>query len=396
MIAAALLVLLASQDVAVRAATLYTMAGPPIADGVVIVRDGKISEVGPASKVKVPSGMKVLEAAVATPGLIDARCTVGVSGLLNTPHDQDQIDRSSAVQPELRAIDAFNPLDPLVAWVRGFGVTTVHTGHAPGELVPGQTAVIKTDGRPVDEAVVKPRAAIAVTLGPGGFRSGDKSPGTRGKEMAMLRQDLVKAREYAAKRESAPEDKRPARDLTLDALADVLAGKVPLLVTANRAQDIASALRLKAEFGFPMILDGAAEGYLMTDAIRAAGVPVLPNPPMYRSWGEYENATFEGAAKLHAAGIPIALEGGYESYVPKARVVLFEATVASAHGLGDEAALRAVTIDAAKILGVADRLGSLEKGKDGDLALYDGNPFEYTTHCTGAVIEGKAFSGEAR
>jgi imidazolonepropionase-like amidohydrolase len=208
----------------------------------------------------------------------------------------------------------------------------------------------------------------------------------------MLRQDLVKAREYAAKLDD-PEDKRPARDLKLETLAEVLARRVPLLVTAQKAQDIAGALRLRKEFGFRMILDGAAESYLLADAIRDAAVPVLVHPPMSRSFGELENASFETAAKLRDAGVTVAIESGFESYVPKTRVVLLEAAVAAANGLGPERALAAITIDAARILGADDRIGSIEAGKDGDLALYDGDPFEYTTHCVGTVIDGKLFEG---
>ena len=395
MIAAACLVALAAQEIVVRAATLHTMAGPPIADGVVIVRDGKIAEVGAASKVRIPGGARVVEAAVVTPGLIDARCTVGVSGLLNTPHDQDQIDRSAPLQADLRAIDAFNPLDGLVAWVRGFGVTAIHTGHAPGELVPGQTAVLRTDGRPVETSAVKPVASIAVTLGAAGLRGADKAPGTRAKAVAMLRQELIRAKEYAAKRRTAPDDKKPGRDLELETLASALAREVPLAITANRAQDIAAALRLQKEFGFDLVLDSGAEAPILLDELKAAKVPVIVHPTMARAWGEFENASFTTAGVLAKAGIPVALQGGYESYVPKARVVLFEAQVAAAHGLGGEGALRAITIDAARILGVADRIGSIEAGKDADLALFDGDPLEYTTHCTGTLIQGREFEGEA-
>ncbi len=381
----------AEDVIAVRAKRLHTSAGPAIENGIVILRGGKIEAVGPASRVPAPSGARVLDAAVATPGLVDARGTVGVSGLYNSPHDQDQLDRTAPVQPELRAVDAFNPLDRLVEWVRGFGVTAIHTGHAPGELVSGQTAVLKTAGRTADEAVVKAQATVAVTLGPSGQRSGDKPPGTRGKAVAMLRQELVRAREYREKRKGADPEKAPARDLGLEAMVRVLEREVPLLVTANRAQDLAGALRLAKEFRFDLILDSAAESYLLLDAIREAKVPVLLHPPMARSWGELENASFETASKLRAAGIPFAIESGYESYVPKTRVVLFEAAIAAANGLGREDALLAITIEPAKILGVADRVGSLEAGKDADLALWDGDPFEYTTHCVATIVGGRIF-----
>ena len=176
----------------------------------------------------------------------------------------------------------------------------------------------------------------------------------------------------------------------------VLAGKVPLLVTAHRAADIMTALRLKAEFGFKLILDGASEAHMVLDAIKAAKVPVIAHAPMMRARGEKENATFELAARLKKAGIPFAFQSGYESYVPKTRVVLFEAAIAAANGLGQEAALQGATLGAARILGIDKTVGSLEVGKDADIALYDGDPFEYTTHCTGVVIDGKVVSKQRR
>ena len=131
---------------------------------------------------------------------------------------------------------------------------------------------------------------------------------------------------------------------------------------------------------------------MLLDEIKAAGVPVIVHPTMYRAFGETENLSFETASKLHKAGIPVALQSGYESYVPKTRVVLFEAAVAAANGLTFDQALATITIDAARILGVDGRVGSLEPGKDGDLALYDGDPFEYTSHCTGVIINGQVVS----
>ncbi|MDG1049669.1 MAG: amidohydrolase family protein, partial [Planctomycetota bacterium] len=239
-----------------------------------------------------------------------------------------------------------------------------------------------------DDAAVRPFSAVAATLSNAAKRSDRSSPGTRAKMMSMLRSKLIEAQEYAAKQAAAEEGSPPARDLALEAMCAVLSGEVPMIVTAHRAQDIASALRLGREFDFRLILDGASEGYLLIDEIKAAGVPVILHPTMKRASGDAENLSFETAARLSEAGIPIAIKSGYESYVPKTRVVLFEAAVAASHGLGFDGALRSVTMDAATILDVADRVGSLELGKDGDVALYDGDPFEYTTHCVGTVIEG--------
>jgi len=392
---AALAAPLAGQDLAVRAGTIHTMAGEAIRDGVVVVAGGKIAAVGPASEVAIPDGISVLEAAVVTPGLIDAHSVVGLSGYLNSPHDQDQIERSAPIQPDLRAIDAYNAREPLVAWVREHGVTTLHTGHGPGALVAGETMIVKTRGETVDEAVLVPRAMLAATLAESALTEEEgKSPGTRGKAVAMLRQRLVAAQEYLGKRASA--DEETGRDLALESLGRVLEGEIPLLLTAERHQDIASALRLQREFGFRLVLDSAAESYLLTDEIRAADVPVIVHPPMVRPSGERENASMETAARLVEAGIPVALQSGYEAYVPKTRVVLFEAAVAAAHGLGFEGALAAITRDAAELLGIADRVGTLEPGKDGDLALYDGDPFEYTSHCLATVIEGVVVQDGAR
>ncbi|MBL0926242.1 MAG: hypothetical protein IBJ11_01135, partial [Phycisphaerales bacterium] len=187
-------------QVAVRGEVVHTM-GPAgsIRDGVVVIEGGKITAVGPAASTAVPQGLRVLRAAVVTPGLVDCHGTIGLTGLYNSRHDSDQIERSSPMQPELRAIDAYNPQEPLISFVRSFGVTTVNTGHAPGELISGQTAIFKLTGNTVEEAVVRPMFAVAATLSPMAEKDGAKSPGTRGKMVAMLREELVKAREYAAK-----------------------------------------------------------------------------------------------------------------------------------------------------------------------------------------------------
>ncbi len=383
---------------AIHAGTIHTAAGAPIRDGLILVgRDGKLAYVGPARDQLYSADHRVVRAAVVTPGLVDARATAGLSGLLNQPHDQDMLERSGAIQPELRAIDAYNAQDPLIAWLRGFGVTTLNTGHGPGTLVPGQTMIVKTAGRSVELDVVNPAAMTAVSLGNSGVvREAAKSPGTRAKAIAMLRAELIKAQEYARKREAKDEAKRPGRDLKLETLLRALDGSQPLLITAHRQQDILAALRVAQEFNLRIVLNGCADAHLVLAEIKASGFPVVLHPTMARANEDTVNLAMDTAKKLRDAGIPFAIESGYESYVPKTRVVLFEAAIAAGKGLGFDAALRAVTIDAAKILGVADRIGSLEQGKDADLALYDGDPFEFTTHCTGTVIDGRLYPGETR
>jgi imidazolonepropionase-like amidohydrolase len=380
----------------VRGGLVYTGRGAPITDGGVVVENGRITQVGPFASLQPPAGVTVLQAAVVTPGLIDARATAGLTGMLNVPHDQDMLDRAAAVQPELRALDAYNPQDELVAWLRSLGVTTLHTGFAPGPPLSGQTMIVKTWGATADEAALVPAAAVAVTLSPPkGFGGAEELFTTRAKTVAVLRQDLIKAREYRDKLAAANRDRKltaPDRDLHLESLARVLDGELALMVTAHRVRDIAGALRLQREFKLRLWLDGAAEAHQLLPELKAAGVPVLLHPTMARPSGELENAAYSTAGLLQQTGIPFAFTSGYESYVPKVRVVLFEAAVAVGHGLDREAALEALTIGAASLLGVDDRVGSLEKGKDGDLALFDGDPFEYTTHSVGTVIDGRLVS----
>lgn len=385
----------AEAQVAVRGETVHTMAGAAITDGVVLIRDGKIERVGPAASVPVPAGYREVRAKVVTPGLVDAHTVVGVSGYLNQPHDQDQLESSAPMQPELRAVDAYNPEDKLVEWVRELGVTTLHTGHGPGALISGQTMVVKTVYPLRSSAVLVPEAMVAATLGQGALGSQGKPPGTRSKAIAMLRAELLKARDYATKMDG-PEDKRPTRDLRQEALARVIRRQQPLLVTAHRSIDILAALRVAQEFNIRLVLDGAAEAHLLVNEIKAAGVPVIVHATMYRAGDETEHLTQEAASLLRKAGIPVALQSGFEGYVPKTRVVLFEAGMAAARGLSFDEALAAITIDAATLIGVDDRVGSLVAGKDADLVLYDGDPFEFTSHVVGVFIDGEQVSTTVR
>ncbi|BBM82565.1 amidohydrolase family protein [Candidatus Uabimicrobium amorphum] len=399
----ALLISLNAQ-IAVKGEVIHTMAGEQITNGVILIRDGKIAAIGTTKEVIIPKECQVLSAKVVTPGLIDARSVVGLGGMLNQSQDQDQLERSAPMQPELRAIDAYNSLDPLVKWIRQLGVTTVNTGHAPGMLMSGQTMVVKTHGTVVDKAVMKTTQMIAVTLGDSGLMP-KGSPGTRGKAVAMLRGEFVRIQNQINAREQAQaaskEDEKNVakstqpRNIRDEILERVLNREVPLLVYAHRHYDILSALRLAKEFNIEIVLDGASEAYLLVNEIKEAGVSVIVHPSMSRTFGEKQNMSMENASILQKAGIRIAMQSGYESYVPKTRVVLFEAAIAAAYGLGFDNALKAITIDAAKILGIDARVGSLEVGKDADIALYDGDPFEYTSHCTAVIIDGKIVSSES-
>lgn len=394
-LAAAVILLLATNaaaQLAIRGELVHTMEGEPLKQGVVLIKDGKIEAVGPQGQTVIPKGYKVLNAKVVTPGLIDARTSVGLSGYMNQPHDQMQLDLSSPIQPELQALDGYNAQERLVTWLRELGVTTVHTGPSSGALMPGQTMVIKTHAPDAQRALLKPAAMVAVTLGQGALVQGGKAPGTRSKSVAMLRAELQKAKEYLRKKETAKEDARPESSLKYEVLAKVLRREMPLLVNAQRAHDILTALRVAKEFEVNLVLDGASEAHLVIPQLAEAKVPVIVHATMVRGVGESENLSMETASLLRKAGIPVALQSGFEGYVPKNRVVLFEAAIAAANGLTPAQALAAITSDAASLLGVADRVGSLRPGKDADVVMFDGDPFEFTTHVTGVVVDGQVVS----
>jgi len=392
------------QKIAVVAEKLYAMGGQHQdgKPGVVLIQDGKIVDVLEGSKA--PGGYRTLKAAYVTPGLIDAKTTAGISGAYNIPADQDQDEQTDPNTADVRAFDSFNPLEHLIEYVNSFGVTTIQVAPGLTNPVAGQAAIFKTRGEnsplmTADDMVVKPVSAIVFNLGelPKKTYGGrNKAPGTRMMTAEIIRKALFDAQAYQKKSDdwnkSDKKDasKRPAHDWKLESISRALKGEVPAIFNAFREDDIATALRLAKEFGIKPTISSATEAYLMRDALKAAGASVLAGPTLERIDDiETMNATIENAALLADSDIPVALMTGYESYVPKNRVVLLEAGVAAANGLGFERALRASTIDGAKILGIADRVGSLEKAKDADVVLYDGDPFEYTSHVTAVLVNGK-------
>lgn len=381
------LLLLSTQIVAqlaVKGKKVYTMAGDVIENGVVLTENGKIIEIGSADEITIPQNYEVVEGKIVTPGLVDARSVVGLAGIYNQKHDQDQLETSDPIQPELRAIDAFNPREELLDWIRGFGVTTINTGHAPGGLASGQTMIIKTTGD-MNNDILDTTATVVFSLGTevsGQF----KKPGSRPKGIAMLRSAFQSAKSYMEKEG----DKSPS--LKNDIMSKVLNGEVHAVITANSSVDILGALRLAEEFNLKIILDGAAESYLVEDEIKQSGFPVFLHPMMAR----IKNLSYDTPKLLQENEIEFAIQSGYESYVPKSRVILFEAAIAAANRLSFEDALATITINPARILNIDDHVGSLAIGKDADIAVYDGDPFEYTSHCCAVIINGNLIEDKCK
>lgn len=373
----------ATAQIAVKADTIYTMSGSPVANGIILIKDGKIEAVG--QNLSIPSNYKTYTAKIVTPGFVDARSSIGLSGAYNIPSDQDQIEKSGPFQPELRAIDAYNPEDKLIDFVLRNGTTTVHTGHGIGALASGQTMIVKTKKGLTDDVMIKPVAMVAITIG-GSVSSNFQSPGTKSKQIAMLRAELLKAQQAM---KAAQKDTSKVADLRQQTLQQLLRSELKALISANTAVEIMSAIRLAKEFNLKLVIEGAAEGYRLIDQIKTSKAEVIVHPTMARAGGPMLNMTMENASILTRAGIPVSIESGFEGYVPKTRIILYEAAVALRNGLSYDDALRAITTIPAKLLGIDNRVGSIEKGKDADIVLFNGDPFEYTTKACVVIVDGK-------
>jgi imidazolonepropionase-like amidohydrolase len=329
---------------------------------------------------------------VVTPGLIDAHAVVPLTGKLNVPADQDQDELSDPNQADLRVLDAFHPNEPLLEFLKEQGVTVVHAVPGRQNVIAGQTGVFRTHGRTAEQMALRFPAGILVNLGESPKQTyPNRRPTTRMATASLVRTALTEAQNNARRRAAArDDDKRPPRNLKLEALELALDGKVPMIFSAHRADDLNTALRLAKEFNLKAWLDLATEGYLTADTIAAAKTPVVVHPTMQRVGSlETFNGYLGNAAALADRKVLTAIGTGFESYVPKTRVVRHEAAMAMVHGLGFDRALSAITLDAAKILGIDDRHGSIAPGKVADLVLYDGDPFEHVTHVTHTIVDGR-------
>jgi imidazolonepropionase-like amidohydrolase len=379
----------ASRRFAVLGGRVHTSAGESITGGVVLVEDGKIVAVGPRARVTIPKDIPVLTAAVVTPGLIDANSCVGISGAYNVVADQDQDEKTDPNQADLRVLDAFNPEEALLDFVRREGVTTLQVVPGRHNVIAGQSAVFTTSGRTADAMALRTPAGLLVNLGELPKRAyPNKAPTTRMGTAALVRSALTKARNYSLKRSGK---EKPAEDPKLEALSLALARKIPVLFAAHRADDIKTALRLAKEFDLDARLLLATESYLLADEIAKSKIPVILHPTMQRIGNKIEtlNSQLTTASILAQKKVPLAISSGFEGYVPRTRVLRYEAAMAAVNGLGHERALAAITIEAAKILGVDRTRGSIEKGKVADLVLYDGDCFENATHVTHTIVNGR-------
>ena len=377
-----------SKKIVILSGRIHTATGPPIERGAILVENGTITAVMKEADFAIPADAAILTVGEVTPGLIDPFCVAGLAGAWNIPADQDQDEQSDPNQADLRVLDGFNPHEPLLEFLRANGVTVVHTTPGRQNPIAGQSGIFRTDGATVSEAAIRTPAAILVNLGESAKESKSKGPQTRMGVASLIRKAFAEAQAYQANPDRKGGGKVNPKH---EALIPALEGKIPVYFAAHRADDIATALRIANEFNLKPVIALAAEAYRMAPQLKKAGVPVVVHPTMQRAAGSMETLhTFTGNAGVLAnAGIPVCISTSFEGYVPKTRVLRHEAAMAAVNGLGNERALKAVTLDAAKLLGIDDKYGSIEKGKVADLVLYDGDPFEHTTHVTHTLMNGR-------
>lgn len=368
-----------------------TMAGPVHAGGAVLIDAGQIVSVG--ERVAIPSDATVVDATGkgVFPGFVESHSHVGVwsDGVASEGHDFNET--SDPVTPQMRAIDGINPLDGAFPDVLAAGITTLMTGAGSANLFGGEWAAIKPVGTIVEEMVLRYPCGLKLALGENPKRvysASKKSPMTRMGEAALIRETFLKAQAYAAKldRAASGEGEEPERDLKLEPLVRALRGEEKTRIHAHAAQDIVTAVRLAREFGLDVVIEHATEGWRIADFLAREGVPVSLGPfHLGRPKIEMAPMTLKAPGILARAGVRVAIHmdaTAATSYLP-----VF-AGLAVREGLDEDEALRAITINAARISGIDDRVGSLEAGKDADVLVLSGHPFDWRTRVERVYIDG--------
>lgn len=376
--------------------TVHPMDSPVIECGFVAVEGDKITAVGPMSSLPAGDFGPVTDLAGAhiLPGFVDAHCHLGMFGDALGFEADDGNESTDPCTPHLRAIDAVNPLDRCFAEARAGGVTTVLTGPGSANPIAGQFAALKTSGRWVEQMVLKVPVAMKFALGENPksvYNERKETPITRMATAAIIRESLIKAKEYLFKVERAQNDEdeeAPDFDPRMEALIPVLKGELPVHCHAHRADDIATALRLAREFQFKLVVVHGTEGHLISDLLAQEGVGVITGPFMGdRSKPELVNLTMENPALLAKAGVSIAICTDHP--VTPIQLLPLCAAMAAKHGLSEDAALAAITLNAARLAGVAEYVGSITPGKDADLVITDGYPLDWKSKISAVYISGK-------
>ncbi len=354
---------------------IKTMAGPDIANGCILIDDnGKIAAVG--ADIDCPAGAAVIDAQgrLVTPGCVDAHCHIGLDNQGMGWEGRDYNEIVDPITPQMRAIDSINPMDEAFSLGLQGGVTTVCTGPGSANVVGGTFAAIKLAGKRVDDMIVKEPLAMKCAFGENPKRcygqGSKKAPMTRMGTAALLRELLFKTRRYMEDKEAG---KNPGFDFKLESMIPVLKGELPLKAHAHRHDDILTSIRIAKEFGCKITLDHCTDGALIADELAKEGLPAFVGPTLGgKSKIELINKSFETPKILHEAGVDIAIITD-APVIPIQNLPMCAGLAASA-GLPMEEAWKAVTINAARLTGIGDRVGSLEVGKDGDVVIWKADP----------------------
>jgi imidazolonepropionase-like amidohydrolase len=395
--------------IAITNGRLFTITQGILDSGTVLVEGGRIVAIG--EEVIIPEDAEIYDAAgkVVMPGLIDAHCHVGLwpEGIGWEYSDGNEL--TDPITPHLRALDAVHPDDPAFEELVAAGVTTVLTGPGSGNVIGGQWVCLKTAPRPsVEQMVLLEPAGMKMALGENPKRvhkAEKKTPSTRMGNAAVLRSALVEAQNYLerwrryetdqaayqAKVEAGDQEaeppKLPERDLKLEALGKVLRREIKARIHAHRADDMLTAIRIAEEFDLDLTLEHATEGYKIADILAAKGIPVTAGPILFsRLKYELKDMTPKNPGIMTKAGVEVAIQTDEMSAV---KYLTINAALAVREGMPEEDALKAITINAAKIIGVDDRVGSLEAGKDADIIVLSGHPFDYRSVTELVLVDGK-------
>ena len=369
---------------------IKTMAGPDIENGCILLGDdGKIAAIG--ADLTAPAGAEIIDAGgrLVTPGCVEAHCHTGCVEEIIGDKGSDHNEKSDPITPQLRAIDAIRPEDGRVADARRGGVTTLCTGPGSANVVGGTFAAIKPVGNCVDDMVVKFPVAMKCAFGENPkdvYGKSKKAPVTRMATAALMRELLSKARDYMEAKDAG---KEPKFDMKLEAMLPVMRGEIPLKAHAHRTDDIFTAIRIAREFGVKLTLDHCTEGHLIADKLAQYGYPALVGPSFgSKSKPELTHKGFQTPGILHKAGVEVCIIT--DAHVTPIETLPMCAGLAVDAGLPMEEGWRTITINPARHIGIADRVGSLEVGKDADVVIWTKDPLVYiggTAYTT--IINGK-------
>jgi len=364
-----------------------------IEKGTILVEAGKIKEVG--QSIDIPDGIEIIDAEGKwiTPGLIDAHTHLGVYEEVIGWAGADGNEMTSPSTPHVRALDAINPLEEGFKDAYKGGVTTVQVMPGSANVIGGEMSILKTYGRVVEEMIVKELSGVKIAFGENPKRVyGDKKqmPSTRMGTAAVLRENLIQAQNYLKKLEQGEKDisKLPDKDLKMETLVKVLKKEIPVRAHAHRADDIMTAIRIAEEFNINLTLEHCTEGHKIADIIAKKGYKAAVGPTLTsRSKIELEDRGWNTLVELDKAGVPVSIITDHP--VIPIDYITVTAAIAVREGLNEKTAWEAITINPAKHMGIEHRVGSLERGKDADIVIWSGDPFDYKTKVETIIINGK-------